>query len=261
MFSIDNLIENYSSDFKEAIMPRDFRELLKNLSTKERVKIRGNTKLANAILDIIFPKIYDKNYYFWDNATLSLWEYLNKNTIIKKSTENISELGTGPYATLSLALKKRYPHLNIRATDISLNRVLKAKQTAKDNSIKIDIFSSDLLNNVSLNSDFIFMNPPYVSESHMSDISYNLKLTKEEKVSGYGGIHGYELIARLISQFKSKQFSRNTSLIISINNYFIPHNSFMNLLNKYNLKLKDKFKKQNLCTPDGPFVQVYNLQK
>ena len=35
----------------------------------------------------------------------------------------------------------------------------------------------------------------------------------------------------------------------------------MNLLNKYNLKLKDKFKKQNLCTPDGPFVQVYNLQK
>ena len=58
------------------------------------------------------------------------------------------------------------------------------------------------------------MNPPYVSESHMSDISYNLKLTKEEKVSGYGGIHGYELIARLISQFKSKQFSRNTSLII-----------------------------------------------
>ena len=96
MFSTNYLIENYSSDFKKAIVPRDFRELLKNLSTKERVKIRGNTKLANAIFDIIFPKIDNENYYFWDNATLSLWEYLNKNTIIKKSTENISEFRNRP---------------------------------------------------------------------------------------------------------------------------------------------------------------------
>ena len=85
-------------------------------------------------------------------------EYINDNFSEKV---DILDIGTGS-GCIAITLKKNL-NCNVSAIDISDSAIDVAKNNAKINNVDINIFKSDMLNNVDGKYDVIISNPPYIS--------------------------------------------------------------------------------------------------
>ena len=105
---------------------------------------------------------------------------------------NILDIGTGS-GCIAITLKKNID-CNVDAVDISLEAIKVAKDNAKLNNVDINIFKSDILNNVDNKYDVIISNPPYISyDEEIMDIVKN----NEPKTALYAsndGLYFYEEI-------------------------------------------------------------------
>lgn len=241
-------------------VPIEIRKPQTKLTAREREVVRGNSKLASAIFEIDFIPIKPDEYYYWDNTTLSLWEYLG--SILPNLSPNaiITELGCGPYATLSIAVKKHYPQLNVSASDIIHDRVLSAQRMVRKNQVDMLVKQLDLLSNIDQNVDLIFMNPPYVSTYQQEKISSSKRKNLKEWQSGNGGINGTEVVKKLLKDFSRIRWKKDVILLLGINNYFINDEKILSMVENASLRVEGYFKPKKLCIPSGSYAQVYQIK-
>ena len=241
-------------------VPIEIREPQTKLTAQEREVVRGNPKLASAIFGIDFIPVSYGEYYYWDNTTLSLWEYLGHILLDFSPTARVVELGCGPYATLSIAVKKHYPKLQVAASDIVKDRVNSATKMAELNQVEVPVKQRDLLLNIDENVDLIFMNPPYVSTNDQKEISASKTTKSQEWQSGHGGVDGTDIVGKLLHDFSQTKWMNGTTLLLGINNYFISDKTILSLVEVSSLSVVGLFKPKELCTPTGPYPQVYQIK-
>jgi 16S rRNA G1207 methylase RsmC len=251
-----------NSNINNRTISNEFRNLQKSLSVDQRKLLRTDRNIIRNLFDLdISPKLTTAaDYYCWDNTTLSLWEFLSALIPTLDVDSIVQEIGCGPYATLSLALKKKFIHLNISASEIEKDRVSTAQLTAEYNQIHLSIIQSDLLASLDKKYDLIFMNPPYVPSGQQQDISGSQEENPSEWQSGHGGDDGTLVIRSLLSEAHPK-LNKNGLIALGINNYFIEDHLLKTLFSEYNYTIEGLFKNQSACIPDGVFAQVYLLKR
>jgi len=164
----------------------------KPLKNEELDKIRIFLKRRlKEPLEYIFPKIefynckldIDENVLIPRQETEQLVDLIVKKLSLEKSLKNKNfwDIGTGS-GCIAIAIKKRFPMLNVFASDISKKAILTAKKNALKNKVDITFFLGDLLEPFfGKFADFIVSNPPYVSFEEYNNISSYVK--KEPKIA------------------------------------------------------------------------------
>ncbi len=74
---------------------------------------------------------------------------------------SVLDVGTGSGA-IALTLKAEHPNWKISASDISAKALSVAKKNAKEHSLKVDFYLSDLLKKAPKDVEFLVSNPPYL---------------------------------------------------------------------------------------------------
>ncbi len=78
---------------------------------------------------------------------------------IKDDKHTVIDMGCG-YGPISIAMAYKYPNKAIFAYDINRRAVDLTRRNAWKNNVKIEVFESNLFENVKVNADVIITNPP-----------------------------------------------------------------------------------------------------
>lgn len=102
--------------------------------------------------------------FFSDKGTFSYGEldYGSKlliETVTINQEQTLLDIGTG-IGVIGIALKKKYPTLEVTMTDVNLRALNLANKNAKLNNVDVEIFESDLYSNIDKKFDLIISNPP-----------------------------------------------------------------------------------------------------
>ncbi len=122
--------------------------------------------------------------------------------IVEKNINSLVEIGVGSGA-ISIVLARRFPHLEIYATDLYDKPLALAKKNIdKFNlSSQITLIKSNLMDNITQNIDMVVSNPPYIAN--------DFKLEKnvvdyEPSTALFGGRVGDELLRQIILDTKAR---------------------------------------------------------
>jgi len=132
---------------------------------------------------------------------------INKNTKLPFNLSFkkliICDVGTGS-GNIAITLAKYLPRSKIFAIDISEKALRLAKENAKLNKVKnITFLKGNLMEPITLKSDIICANLPYISKKEIKNLPQEIK-NYEPKESWFGGKDGLEVYRCLIPQLKSK---------------------------------------------------------
>ena len=150
--------------------------------------------------DIISQLIWDLKIHnklwsgTWDLTSLVLKKTLDKKIIFNSNIENYLDIGCGQMAILGQYLKKKNPKINVTSTDLHKDIVNCAQLNIKKNKLKINLFQSDLFENINEKFDLITFNPPYVSTLIKQEISTN----NRRFTSRYSGPKGTEITEKFL---------------------------------------------------------------
>lgn len=123
--------------------------------------------------------------------------------IQKENITSIAEIGVGSGA-ISIVLARKFPNLNIVATDIS-DKAIDVAQTNIDNfglNNRVKIIKSNLLDKVSNNIELVVSNPPYIANSFK--LEPNVK-EYEPPQALFGGEIGDELLKKIVLDVRAKK--------------------------------------------------------
>jgi len=102
--------------------------------------------------------------------------------------------GTG---CIGIAIKKRFPSLEVVLSDISEKALNLAAHNAKQNGVQIECLQGDLLMPfIGKKAHFFICNPPYIAEKDWADLDSEVR-DYEPKVALVGGREGTEFYHRL----------------------------------------------------------------
>lgn len=97
---------------------------------------------------------------------------------------------------IAIALKKRFPSLEVFASDISIEALSVAEKNSQTNGVDITFLQGDLLAPFAgKKADFIICNPPYISEEEYEALDPEVK--REPRGALVGGVDGLEYYRRL----------------------------------------------------------------
>ena len=137
--------------------------------------------------------------------------------LIKNNSDNpkkILDVGTGT-GCIALMLKKLYPETTVDACDISLEALDLAKENSEINNLEINLFQSDLLNDVEeVDYDVIVANLPYIPTNTLSSLESEV-VDYEPLVALDGGVDGLLYINRLIKEIEEKDIT-NLTLFLEV---------------------------------------------
>ena len=137
--------------------------------------------------------------------------------LIKNNSDNpkkILDVGTGT-GCIALMLKKLYPESTVDACDISLEALDLAKENSEINNLEINLFQSDLLNDVEeVDYDVIVANLPYIPTNTLSSLESEV-VDYEPLVALDGGVDGLLYINRLIKEIEEKDIT-NLTLFLEV---------------------------------------------
>jgi len=105
---------------------------------------------------------------------------------------------------LGIALKKRFPTLQVIVSDISTKALEIAKDNAQYNNVEVSLLQGDLLAPFSGNqADFIVCNPPYVSEKEYQSLDPEVVHyePRQALVGGPTGLEMYRHLAKNLGSF------------------------------------------------------------
>ncbi len=86
-------------------------------------------------------------------------------TLLKTVFENVKlngtvlDVGCG-YGIIGIMLKKYYPNLTVKMLDCNTNAVMLSRENAENINVKVDVFDSNLYDNVNFKVNHIVTNPP-----------------------------------------------------------------------------------------------------
>lgn len=112
----------------------------------------------------------------------------------------ILEVGTGPYAILSIFLAKRVA-CNIVACDIGDTYVMNARKTIELNDVSVKVVNSNLFESISGRFDIVFFNSVYIPRSTGTRLGID-KLHDRES-DWCGGEMGTEVIEKFLKDAPS----------------------------------------------------------
>lgn len=174
--------------------------------------IRKNHLLTKSIFKVKPP---NNNDIHWDFTTLALKKALDQ---LAEFDHEILEIGTGPYAILSLYLFKK-GYYGIVATDITANYITSARQTAAFNDADLAIVKSDLFTNIVNKYDIIFFNSVYIPETIGKQMGLNR--LHSSKTHWCGGRYGNEVIREFLRV--ANYFLRdNGRILLGFNPHYLP---------------------------------------
>lgn len=123
--------------------------------------------------------------------------------IEKNNIQNIAEIGVGSGA-ISVVLARKFPNLEIKATDILETAIKVAGINAKKYEVdeRIELIQTSLLDNVTGQIDLVVSNPPYIAN--------DFKLEKnvvgyEPKEALFGGVVGDELLKEIVLEVQRRK--------------------------------------------------------
>ena len=123
-------------------------------------------------------------------------------------------MGTGT-GCIALMLKKLYPESTVDACDISLEALDLAKENSEINNLEINLFQSDLLNDVKeVDYDVIVANLPYIPTNTLSSLESEV-VDYEPLVALDGGVDGLLYINRLVKEIEVKDI-KNLTLFLEV---------------------------------------------
>ncbi len=137
------------------------------------------------------------------------------NFLRKKKNPRILDIATGS-GNIIIAIAKNFgKRAKYFASDLSLKALKVAQKNAELHNVKINFFSSDLLNSIKETEyfDLIISNPPYVSISEYLEVSEEVK--KEPKIALLSPEDGLFYIKRIIISMY-KYLKKDGKLIIEI---------------------------------------------
>jgi release factor glutamine methyltransferase len=142
-------------------------------------------------------------------------EYLIE--LIKENTEpskGILDIGTGS-GCIALMMKVLFPDVEVSGIDISQEALSIAIENAQLNSVPVNFYQSDLLENVKTkNVDLIIANLPYIPQDNLDALDKEV-IDYEPLIALNGGVDGLEIISRLIKQIESNDLT-NLTLCLEI---------------------------------------------
>ena len=190
--------------------------------------------------DIISQFIWDLKIHnklwpgTWDLTSLVLKRTLDKKIIFNSNIENYLDIGCGQMAILGQYLKKKNPKINVTSTDLHEDIVNCAQLNIKKNKLKINLFQSDLFENINEKFDLITFNPPYVSTL----IKQNIPPDNRRFTSRYSGPKGTEITEKFLEKAKY-HLTPNGRIFLGINCFYIPEHICLELIRDYAYKLED----------------------
>jgi release factor glutamine methyltransferase len=111
----------------------------------------------------------------------------------------VLDLCTGSGA-IGVAVKKRYPHLDVTLSDLSHDALSLAKENALHNGVDVTILQGDLCTSLAEEKfDYVFCNPPYISHA----VYQTLDLDPEPEMALNSGETGLEFYERLAKELPS----------------------------------------------------------
>jgi len=142
---------------------------------------------------------------------------------------------------IAIALKKKFPHIEVFAVDIQDSALMVAKKNAQINGVEISFIQSDLFENIQLKEfDIIVSNPPYISH--------------EEYLTLDGSVKDYEPPIALTDFSDGLQFYKKFSKVIK--NFLKPGGkAFFEI--GYNQKEMIKEIFENDSWENGQFLKDY----
>lgn len=96
---------------------------------------------------------------------------------------------------IAIALKKRFPNLEVVASDISQKALDVAKENAKMAGVEVEFIQGDLLEPFHGMCDYLVCNPPYLSDQEYEEVEK--EVLWEPKRALVGGKSGLEIYRRL----------------------------------------------------------------
>lgn len=125
-----------------------------------------------------------------------LVEHIAKKMTHQKSLWDVCT-GSG---CIGIALKKKFPQLDVSVSDISSDALVLAKENAEENGVEVKICKGDLLTPFKGKfTDLLVCNPPYVTSSEFLNLDLSVRIF-EPKLALVGGDEGLDFYRRLSAE-------------------------------------------------------------
>lgn len=205
--------------------------------------VRKN-RIINYFLFGFIPS--NKNFGgFWDWTTLEI--KLNINKYFKKGMSFL-DVGTGPFATLSVYVKRKFKDSDVTASDYLPELICNAKLQPLNDSILF--IESDLFEKINGCYDFIAFNAPYLT----TELGRKFGVLTDEfmlkRLSG--GVDGTQTIKRFMDTV-CPLLTENGICLIGVNHFYVKHNE-MKLLIDNNKKLNLISYSKSRMTKSGVYL-------
>lgn len=112
---------------------------------------------TTSLFNMQFKFLSDKGTFSY--GELDYGSKLLIETVTINQEQTLLDIGTG-IGVIGIALKKKYPTLEVTMTDVNLRALNLANKNAKLNNVDVKIFESDLYSNIDKKFDLIISNPP-----------------------------------------------------------------------------------------------------
>ncbi len=122
--------------------------------------------------------------------------------IEQENITSIAEIGVGSGA-ISIVLARKFPSLNIIATDISLDALKIARHNIETFGLskRITLVHTNLLDGIDEKVQLVVSNPPYIASGALLESNV---IDFEPHTALFGGDSGDELLKQIITQVKQK---------------------------------------------------------
>ena len=181
----------------------------------------------------------------WDMTTIVMKKAIDQ--YIMDANKEIFEMGVGHIAIIAQYIKKFHPTNTVSGCDIYDEFVENALYNASINNLDINIWRSDLYENIDGNFDYILFNPPYIP---MQEEEIEFPLT------GYSGSDGMDATRAFLSQ--SKIYLKDKGMIfLGINCYYIPYEKLISIIQSYGYSIKEVISRK--FNTSKVFVLTYDV--
>lgn len=204
------LREKRRHGLKETISPKEM-ELLKKGTPVQKIIgfINFDDVKINVNRNVLIPR------YETEEVMNESLKYIDENS-------DVLDLCTGS-GYIGLSIKKK-TNANVDMTDINEEAILQAKENALINDLSVNIFKSNMFENINKKYDLIISNPPYIPDN----IKLSDSVIKYEPLDAlYGGKDGNDFYKIIINNY-SKYLKKNGTLILEISEdnleYLTSHN-------------------------------------
>lgn len=225
------------------------------LPPHQRDEVRYSNQVTKLLFGIDAPSQGHVDYYFWDTTTLALKQPLLE---LVHEQAKVLEIGPGAAGTLSVLLGKQKKGSSVHCAEINPDFVESARGNARKNGVELNIFLSDMTQNVEGKYDVVFMNPPYVPSKNLQEL--NIDVNSPEGKAGHGGETGSEVVQKFLREVPHI-LNPSAIAILGINTRHLPDSLVAEQIENSNFYLERRYYGPEQAQPTGPYSQVYLLRK